>query len=235
MDKKPGTIADSADEEHSVPQKKKSSLSRLFSIEDKSSGKKSCPDYFGVRSYLHNFYQSGSFKDPHVYEEDDDFRYLLHPNMRRRRCRPLWWKLFLWLGANLLVFGLIGIFVGYLVPQKQIVFDIDKAKNIAIIDKEALSYNGTLDMCKLIGLVVFCLGGVTLAMALLFPSFLSHYCDEDGKDDSIRVTIGNEEKLPLSPIEMTIPATPKIKNIQPDRSGTESVVTKDGMVRFKDN
>jgi len=53
-----------------------------------------CPDYFGVRSYLHHFYESrAAFKDPDVYEEADDTRHLLNTSSRRHRhCTAAWWK-----------------------------------------------------------------------------------------------------------------------------------------------
>ncbi|KAK7099656.1 neurensin-1-like [Littorina saxatilis] len=193
--------------------------------------KRSCPMYFGVKSYLHNFYDShASFKDPSVYEDDDDM-YLLHPNPRRRRCPPIWWKIFMWVGVNLLLFGVVGILVGYLVPPKTVVVGENKPAGEWYIDTSAKNYNTTLDMCKLIGLVLFCIGGITLAMSLLFPSFLTHYCDDDSSaDDTMKVPLrgpddleeggegeggGGRGKPPLSPVEMTIPSTSKVKNVQP--------------------
>ncbi|KAL3869979.1 hypothetical protein ACJMK2_042598 [Sinanodonta woodiana] len=195
--------------------------------------KKKCP-YFGVKSYLHDFYSGSLYKDPTIYEEEEDLRLLLRPRLRRRRCSPIWWKVFMWIGVNLLLFGIIGILVGYLVPQKSIFFKVDSDNNHGYIDRAAMAFNTTLDVCKLIGLILFCVGGMTLAMALLFPSFLNSYCDEDVADDTFKVRLGEEEKPPLSPVEMTIPATSKVKGVQPTRTTPESIATGEGVVEYKD-
>lgn len=198
--------------------------------------------YFGVKSYLHQFYDTHtSYKDPSVYEDDDD-AYLLHPNPRRRRCPPIWWKIFMWVGVNLLLFGVVGILVGYLVPPKTEIVGENKPAGEWYIDTSAKSYNTTLDMCKLIGLVLICIGGITLAMSLLFPSFFSHYCEDDA-DDVLKVPLrpgGGDDieaggKAPLSPIEMTIPATSKVKGVQPARKLPESSTpSATGAVAYKD-
>ena len=222
-----------------------------------SKRKRSCPISFGVRSYLHHFYDShSSYKDPSVYEDDDDI-YLLHPNPRRRRCPPIWWKIFMWVGVNLLLFGVVGILVGYLVPPKTVIVGENKPAGEWYIDTSAKSYNTTLDMCKLIGLVLFCVGGITLAMSLLFPSFLTHYCDDDPADDTMKVPLRGPEDLeeggeggggggggggrggtggkpPLSPVEMTIPATSKVKNVQPVAKTPQSVLPQAAPPTYKD-
>lgn len=61
---------------------------------EKDTSSSRCPDYFGVRSYLHHFYETrAAFKDPDVYEEAEDTRHLLNASSRRRRhCTAAWWK-----------------------------------------------------------------------------------------------------------------------------------------------
>lgn len=236
-----------ADESRSNSRRSSKRLSRQASMERHSldeqesrrtrkyEKRRSCPDYFGVKSYLHNFYDTAFFKDPSIYEEEDDYRYLLNPARRRRRCRPVWWKVSTWIGVNLMIFGVVGILVGYLVPRKPIIIETDSTNQILLVDKQANPHNTMLDMCKIIGLVLFCLGGTTLALALLFPSFLHQYCSEERYDDGIRVRYGEDSKPPpLSPIEMTIPASSKVSSVQPERNGTESLLTKDGMVNVKE-
>ena len=92
-------------------------------------------------------------------------------------------QIFLWVGVALLVFGVTGIVIGYLVPPKQTLIRAADNKNQAYVNESAEEYNATLEQCQLVGLILFCVGGATLAMALLFPLFLTHYCDEDTKDD----------------------------------------------------
>ncbi|KAK3091214.1 hypothetical protein FSP39_017998 [Pinctada imbricata] len=183
-------------------------------IDSTTPRRKVCPDYFGVKSYLHNFYDESTFKDPSIYEDEDDFRYLLNPNARRRRCPPIWLKICVWLSVNLLFFGAAGILVGYLVPSKVVIHQVEGGDDLAYIDKGALRFNTVLDLFKLVGLILFCVGGILLASALMFPSFMSHCCTEEPTDEAIRVKV-RDEKPPLSPIEMTIPATSKVKSVQP--------------------
>ena len=226
------TPAELAEEYHDAPSKPSS---RKSSKTGTPVRKKACPDYFGVKSYLHDFYETAYSKDPSIYEDEDDFRFFLHPNPRRRRCPPIWWKVFMWVGVNLLIFGILGILVGYLVPQKPIFFKVDEENSEGFVDRHAMAFNTTLDVCKLIGLILFCIGGMTLAMALLFPSFLTSYCDEDPSDDNFKVRLeGEEETAPLSPVEMTIPKTSKVKSVQPLRSVPEAVITQEGVVEYQD-
>ena len=195
--------------------------------------KKTCSDYFGVKSYLHDFYDTRAYKDPEVYEDEDDFRYLLNPRLGRgRRCTSIWWKVFVWIGANFLIFGIIGVLVGYLVPQRPI-FAGTYDNNLEILDNQAIAFNFNLDVCKLVGLILFCIGGLTLAAALLFPSFLYHYCDDDRREESFKIHVGETEPL-KSPVEMVIPASSKVTEVQPLRKNQEAVVTREGMVPFED-
>lgn len=222
--------AEPAEEYHDTQSKPSS---RKSSRAETPLRKKACPDYFGVKSYLHDFYET-TYKDPSIYEDEDDFQFLLHPNPRKRRCPPIWWKISMWVGLNMLVFGIIGILVGYLVPQKPIFFKVDEENSEGYLDRNAITFNTTLDVCKLIGLILFCLGGITLAMALLFPSFMTSYCEEEITEENFKVNIESDETAPLSPVEMTIPKTSKVKSVQPLRTVPESVVTQDGVAEYKD-
>ena len=144
--------------------------------------------------------------------------------------------MFVWIGANFLVFGILGVLVGYLVPQKDIIVgSVDD--HMDIIDRQAIRFNFNLDVCKLVGLVLFCIGGLTLTVALLSPTFLNSYFEEDRyPTEAFRVRVSNEymDEPPLSPTEKNIPASAMVKNVQPERKGDESIITKEGMLPYHD-
>ncbi|CAL1546869.1 unnamed protein product [Lymnaea stagnalis] len=214
-----------AEEKHEVAGSKRGSKD----TGSKQKRKRSCPMYFGVKSYLHHFYEDHTFKDPSVYE-DDDHQFLLQPHQRRRRCTPIWWKLFMWIGVTLLLFGVIGILIGYLVPPRHVLIG-DSTSGDAYVDEKAQEYNTTLDMCKLIGLILFCVGGVTLAMALLFPSFLTRYCDDEAPSDDPDMKVPLQpgaiidEKGPLGPLQTIIPSSSKVKEVQPSKKPDQQMLT----------
>lgn len=62
-------------------------------------------EVFGVKSYLHHFYAPCPYKDPSVYDDDDDIRYLLHNDVKQRQCTSVWWKAFVILGFAFLALG----------------------------------------------------------------------------------------------------------------------------------
>ena len=202
--------------------------------EQNSQRKTSCPvDYWGVRSYLHNFYEMHFYKDPTLYEDEEDEHYLLSPNPRRKRCKSIWWKVFVWIGANFLIFGILGVLIGYLVPEHPV--KVAAANNIEVYDTDALRFNYNLDICKLVGLILFCTGGIILTVSLLFPSFLYHLCEEDRRlDGAFKVSMFTDEKPMKHPLEASIPVTSKLSNVQPTRKGEEAMVTQEGMVVYKD-
>lgn len=141
----------------------------------------------------------------------------------------------MWIGANFLVFGVIGVLVGYLVPQRPVLAE-DIGENIKIINKEAVPYNFNLDVCKLVGLILFCIGGLTLTVALLFPSFLHNYCgDEEVKDGAFKVAAEKYPIPPLSSLDQKVPAFSRVANVQPDRKIKEAILTdEEGMIKYKD-
>uniref|UniRef100_A0A0B7A7T6 Uncharacterized protein n=1 Tax=Arion vulgaris TaxID=1028688 RepID=A0A0B7A7T6_9EUPU len=224
----PGDVTNSespAEERHEVGGSKRGSKDS----ETKPKRKRSCPMYFGVKSYLHQFYEDHTYKDPSVYE-DDDHQFLLQSHRRRQKCTPIWWKLFMWIGVILLLFGVMGILIGYLVPPRHVLIEsADDVNGEVYIDEKAQEYNTTLDMCKLIGLILFCIGGVTLALSLLFPSFLTRYCDDEPHYDyppiKTHLQHGDTEKSSLNPLQAIIPASSTVKGVQPTKKSEQQMLT----------
>ncbi|GAB6028906.1 Neurensin-1 [Chamberlinius hualienensis] len=229
-----------------------------------------CPDYYGVKSYLHHFYENVAVKNPDLYEElqggnitsagatRTGYRYLMEPP-KKLKCRSLWWKMAVWSGVFILIAGVIVILVGYLLPRRLVVLDgfsSDSNDEWRVVDKAALRYNAKLDTCKLTGLIVFCIGGAVVAVALLIPSFFYNYCDEDWHggqtieppikvrtdsldDDDEECDDDEDEDDPLppavlSPTEKKVPVTEELMKIQPvwgevEKSGS-SVGSKEALI-----
>jgi len=124
-----------------------------------------------------------------------------------------------------LLIGMLAVLVGYLIPQKStVVGPYGAAGNpLVIIDREAIDYNQNLDIFKLIGVILFCTGGLTLAVALMIPSFLYRYCDDDGcREAAFFVQSGDAAgplptKCPLPTSAAVVPASEKLTGVQPTR------------------
>lgn len=194
---------------------------------------------FGVKSYLHKFYEDDPvYKDREdVYCDAED-----HPLGRlRHKARPcragtLWWKAGAWVGLNILILAVLALMIGYfMTPQKEINRYVDETP---IIDQDAVSYNKKLDSAKLAGLIMLCTGGFILAISLLVPSFIHHSSDEDEDFNTEEVRIDPEGTFPpYMPItssdenpEEGIPVTSAVTNIQPVRVKGEFVIAGRGMV-----
>jgi len=143
------------------------------------------PPLYGVRSYLHQFYQAGQ-KNPSIYEEDEGDEYLLQAadyelqhHGKLWYHKPVLWKALVWIGINFLVFGIIGIFVAYLVPREKIYIETSD-KHYFIIQKSAEEYNNNLELVKLVALAFFCSGALLTVIALLIPSVIWKECMDYG-------------------------------------------------------
>jgi len=205
-------------------------LSQPIILAEKKSG---CPTFYGVRSYLHNFYeeQDVGAKDPSLFESHDEYALLLRPRPERRTlCRPLIWKICVWIGVNLLVFGIVGIFVSYLVPQKVVYKEY--AQHI-VLNRVAQRHNANLELVKLVGLMLFCVGGAITVVALLVPTLMWRHC-QDYTDEGLRVRIAREPKASDSGAQISIAPggqliSTKMNSVQPDRRQEESLITQTGL------
>ncbi|XP_078614268.1 neurensin-1-like [Branchiostoma floridae x Branchiostoma japonicum] len=197
-----------------------------------SSSSYSCPPQFGVRSYLHRFYEdcagyggpdpSNPHDNPYI---SDDFRYLINP--KPKRSTYIFCKLAMVCGLSLLAFGVVAILIGYLIPQRPEL--VGYLGGVPVVDSSASDLNDKLDACKLTGLILLCLGGVTVAISLLVPSFLLGYMQkemllqEDFKDriagDPLLVGPGGYGTVgttpPVSGSGSGIPVTEQVKSVQP--------------------
>jgi len=131
------------------------------------------PKGFGIRSYIHQFYQSPTVEDI----ESAGAWYLLPPPPVTRTglyiCRIL-----TVIGLLLLLTGAVGIVIGYTWPHERLEESMTK---VAVYQDEDGSYylpreslnqllQDPMRHWKLSGLAVFATGGVLLALSLLIPT-----------------------------------------------------------------
>uniref|UniRef100_A0A8B9YFY8 Neurensin 1 n=1 Tax=Bos mutus grunniens TaxID=30521 RepID=A0A8B9YFY8_BOSMU len=128
---------------------------------------------YGVRSYLHQFYEDCTTS---IWEYEDDFQIQRSPN----RWSSVFWKVGLISGTVFVILGLtvlaVGFLVGFLVPPKIEAFG---EANFVVVDTHAVQFNGALDMCKLVGAVLFCIGGTSMAGCLLMSVSAKSYSKEE--------------------------------------------------------
>lgn len=113
-----------------------------------------------------------------------------------------------------------------------------------VIDRQAIAYNYNLDACKLVGLILFCLGGLTLAVALMIPSFLYRYCDDDDdgrpEEGGFAVPIGGggcrgDDPAAVrdkDPLFMAVPSTERLTEVQPSRKQDEGGLGREGTIDY---
>uniref|UniRef100_A0A1A7XZV4 Neurensin 1 n=1 Tax=Iconisemion striatum TaxID=60296 RepID=A0A1A7XZV4_9TELE len=176
---------------------------------------------YGVRSYLHKFYEecTGS-----IWERDEDFQIQRSPS----RWSSLLWKVCLAFGTLMLFAGLVVVLVGYATPARIEAFGED---DLLFVDSHAVSFNRALDVCKLTGAVLFCVGGTYMAVGLLLSAFAKNYSKKElylqqrfkERLADLHTTVGSPVMRAPTPGEGKVPVTlSKLQNIQPTsaKSGT---------------
>uniref|UniRef100_A0A4W5QVJ1 Neurensin 1 n=1 Tax=Hucho hucho TaxID=62062 RepID=A0A4W5QVJ1_9TELE len=169
---------------------------------------------YGVRSYLHQFYEECTAS---IWERDEDFQIQRSPS----RWSSVLWKVCLALGTLLLVTGFIVLLVGYATPTKIEAFGEDE---LLFVDSHAVRFNRALDVCKLTGAVLFCVGGSLMAVGLLLSAFSKSYSKQElylqqkfkERLVDIQNTVHPITRAP-TPGESKIPVTlSKVQSVQPN-------------------
>lgn len=118
------------------------------------------------------------------------------------------------------ILGLTVLAVGFLVPRKIEAFG---EADFVVVDTHAVQFNGALDVCKLAGAVLFCIGGTSMAGCLLMLMFAKNYSKEEKflqqkfkeRIADIKAHTPPVTKAP-GPGEMKIPVTlSRVQNVQP--------------------
>ncbi|XP_040900898.1 neurensin-1 [Toxotes jaculatrix] len=176
---------------------------------------------YGVRSYLHQFYEECTAS---IWERDEDFQIQRSPS----RWSSLLWKVCLAFGTLILLTGLIVVLVGYATPARIEAFGED---DLLFVDSHAVSFNRALDVCKLTGAVLFCVGGTSMAVGLLLSAFAKSYSKEElylqqkfkERLADLHATVGTPIMRAPTPGEGKVPVTlSKVQNIQPATTKSET-------------
>ncbi|KAM4633259.1 neurensin-1 [Polymixia lowei] len=176
---------------------------------------------YGVRSYLHQFYEECTAS---IWERDEDFQIQRSPS----RWSSLLWKVCLAFGTLILFAGLVVLLVGYATPARIEAFGED---DLLFVDSHAVSFNRALDVCKLTGAVLFCVGGTSMAVGLLLSAFAKNYSKEElylqqkfkERLADLHATVGNPITRAPTPGEGKVPVTlSKVQNIQPMTTKSET-------------
>ncbi|KAG7458024.1 hypothetical protein MATL_G00233450 [Megalops atlanticus] len=124
---------------------------------------------YGVRSYLHHFYEECTAS---IWERDEDFQIQRSPS----RWSSVFWKVSLAFGTVILMSGLIALTVGYAVPSKIEAFGEGE---LVFVDSRAVRFNQGLHLSKLAGAALFCAGGILMAAGLLLSAFAADHSKEE--------------------------------------------------------
>ncbi|KAI2800522.1 Neurensin-1 [Blomia tropicalis] len=192
--------------------------------------------YFGIKSYLHNFYENVSSRGGGGFDEfDDDGMVVNHITMKdaNRRRRSTLWLTTIIAGALSLFCGAILLVAGFTFPKMKI--DIGYQEEMRIIDKSAFEFNEHLDQFKIIGLAMFAIGGTLVASALLLPSLLSTSNYDDGDEDErspFKLRINENDAGLISENKNLIPITEQVKTVQPKQEKQASIITNAGLKQF---
>ncbi|KAG9333883.1 hypothetical protein JZ751_009979 [Albula glossodonta] len=169
--------------------------------------------HYGVRSYLHHFYEECTAS---IWEQDEDFQ--TQRSLSRRS--SVLWKVCLAFGTLMLIVGLTVLTVGYASPAKIVTFGEEE---LVFVDSRAAGFNQALEQCKLVGSVMFCVGGSLATLGLLLSAFTHSSSQEDRylqhrfreKLAEIQAAVLPVTRAP-TPGERKVPVTlSKVQNIQP--------------------
>ncbi|XP_008470238.1 neurensin-1-like [Diaphorina citri] len=126
---------------------------------------------FGIKSYIHHFYDKKSINN----RREHTHNILLEPSAepetyliergKRRYSSSSYFRTFIVLGMIFLCIGLSLLVIGHFHTYRNPIVDI--RSNIEIIDRRSIAYNASLEMYRLVGLAVFCAGGIVIMLTLL--------------------------------------------------------------------
>ncbi|XP_074543107.1 neurensin 1-like [Halichoeres trimaculatus] len=116
---------------------------------------------FGVRSYLHHFYEECSSS---MWERDQDGQRFVQSQRSALWSNSAVWKVSLALGLLVLTAGIASLSVGYSTPHKIESFG---EGDLFFVDTQAVSFNRGLNLSTAVGIWLTCFGSALAAMGVV--------------------------------------------------------------------
>ncbi|OQR67613.1 hypothetical protein BIW11_13414 [Tropilaelaps mercedesae] len=164
---------------------------------------------FGVRDNLEHFYNE------EVDEWSADGVILENQTVLRRRLfRIPAWKGIAYAGAVLMALAVVFLAVGHGIPkQNPILGDKD---GMELIRTSALTFNRLLRTCQIVGLALFCSGGLFVAGGLLIGAFCASEELAGSRHSLVEsFVVSVQPEAPRVPQERKVPATENVAPVQP--------------------
>jgi len=144
-----------------------------------------------------------------------------------------------------LLIGIVTIIAGFLTPPRPII--VGPESDIVSLRKseDDAAFDFRLEICRMVGLTMFCAGGLILAVSLMVPTFFyrSYPSADAGADETasshpvIVDTEGSDseaDQAPPLPIKSVVPATETLTGVQPTSKLGESAIISDMLIPYKD-
>ncbi|XP_028820133.1 neurensin 1-like [Denticeps clupeoides] len=183
---------------------------------------------FGVRSYLHHFYEECTAS---VWERHEDFQTQRSPH----RLSSGLWKVSLAFGTLVMATGLVVFVAGFSIPSRIEAFGEGE---LLFVDRQAVRFNQGLHLSVQVGAGMLCLGGLLVAGGLLMSAFSKTPDKGDEQHPQPRKRRKERKrsqagvKVPSEPVtkppspvsgEAGVPVTlSKVENVQPAAEDTPS-------------
>ncbi|CAL4084398.1 unnamed protein product, partial [Meganyctiphanes norvegica] len=164
-----------------------------------------CP-FFGVKNYLHNFYEKDDITNPALYED-------IQPEQvfwikTDSGCSSGVFRLSLILGCLILLLGCVAFVVAACAARRTLIVTTGNG-GVSVMNRLAAVHNAQVDALLLVGLVAVTLGSTVVAAALISKTFCSKAEETYGAFRFGQVI----QEPPISPIDKKVPATASLTQL----------------------
>ena len=146
-----------------------------------------------------------------------------------------------------LLIGIVTIIAGLLIPPRPVAVDsglLGEGQRPG--DDDAAAFDFRLEICRMVGLTMFCAGGLILAVSLMVPSFYRS-CSSSGAGDEVSAAqpviadVEEEESdseaadrgRPLT-VKSAVPVTAAPTEVQPATKLGEAALVSDTLIPYND-